>query len=183
MVQEGRDEGRTEPETESHTSTSGQNQCRRLPDLHTQPTSGYCSLYLASNKFLPTSIYALLLILSYLYCDTALDVCLNVALMAPMATTYTPKFLKRPAPSPENSAPVQPEQPASKRIKRSHFRYRRSKYDIQRVQRQDARIQDEKRVQDMLTRSITLALEAVGFDGAEPEAVESFRLEIEECMT
>ncbi len=103
--------------------------------------------------------------------------------MAPMATTYTPKFLKRPAPPPDTLAPVQPEQPALKKIKRSHFRYRRSKYDVQRAHRQDAGIQDEQRVQDMLTRSITLALEAVGFEGAEAEAVESFRLDTEECTT
>lgn len=98
-----------------------------------------------------------------------------------MATTYTPKFLKRPAPPSDTPVPVQPEQPPLKKAKRSHFRYRRSKYDLQRAYRQNASIQDENMVQDMLTRSITLALEAVGFKGAEAEAVESFRLDTEEC--
>lgn len=102
--------------------------------------------------------------------------------MAPMATTYTPKFLKRPAPPADTITADQPAQPALKKLKQSRFRYRRSKYDIQRAHRQDAGIQDEKRVQDMLTRSITLALEAVGFAGAEAEAVETFRIETEECM-
>ena len=98
-----------------------------------------------------------------------------------MATTYTPKFLKRPAPSAEPPVSTKSEQPAPKKVKRSHFRYPRARYDFQRAQRQDAIIQDEKRVQDMLERSISLALEAVGFGGAEAEALESFRLETEEC--
>jgi len=41
--------------------------------------------------------------------------------------------------------------------------------------------QDEETAQTLLTRSIVLALEAVGFQGAEPLAVESFRAETEEC--
>ena len=98
-----------------------------------------------------------------------------------MATTYTPKFLKRPAPPLEAPAPVKSVQPASKKVKRSHVRYNKAKYDLQRAQRQEASIQDERRVQDMLTRSISLALEAVGFEAAETEAVESFRLDTEEC--
>ena len=98
-----------------------------------------------------------------------------------MATTYTPKFLKRAAPPVEAQALVKSVEPASKKIKRSHVRYHKAKYDLQRAQRQDASIQDERRVQDMLTRSICLALEAVGFGAAEKEAVESFRLDTEEC--
>lgn len=35
--------------------------------------------------------------------------------------------------------------------------------------------------QTLLTRSIALALEAVGFQGADPVAIESFRAETEEC--
>ncbi len=41
--------------------------------------------------------------------------------------------------------------------------------------------QDEESAQTMLTRSIALALEAVGFQGADPVAIESFRAETEEC--
>lgn len=44
-------------------------------------------------------------------------------------------------------------------------------------------IQDDEAVQSMLTRSIGLALEAVGFEAAAPEAIESFRLNVEECTT
>ena len=34
----------------------------------------------------------------------------------------------------------------------------------------------------MLTRSIGLALEAVGFEAAAPDALEAFRVDVEECM-
>ena len=42
--------------------------------------------------------------------------------------------------------------------------------------------QDEEITQSLLTRSISLALEAVGFVAADPVAIESFRAEVEECM-
>ena len=42
-------------------------------------------------------------------------------------------------------------------------------------------IQDEEVIQSLLTRSISLALEAVGFEAAEAVAIESFRAEVEEC--
>ena len=41
--------------------------------------------------------------------------------------------------------------------------------------------QDEEIVQSLLTRSISLALEAVGFEAADPIAIESFRAEVDEC--
>lgn len=41
--------------------------------------------------------------------------------------------------------------------------------------------QDEEVIQSLLTRSISLALEAVGFDAVDPVAIESFRAEVEEC--
>ncbi len=41
--------------------------------------------------------------------------------------------------------------------------------------------QDEESAQALLTRSIALALEAVGFQGADSVAIESFRAETEEC--
>lgn len=36
-------------------------------------------------------------------------------------------------------------------------------------------------MQALLTRSITLALDAVGFQAAETTAIESFRTNVEEC--
>ena len=41
--------------------------------------------------------------------------------------------------------------------------------------------QDEAVVQSLLTRAISLALEAVGFGAADPVAIESFSAEVEEC--
>ncbi len=42
--------------------------------------------------------------------------------------------------------------------------------------------QDDSIIQNLLSRSVSLALDAVGFDGADPVAVESFRAQTEECM-
>ena len=41
--------------------------------------------------------------------------------------------------------------------------------------------QHEECAHSLLTRSIALALEAVGFESADPVAIESFRAETEEC--
>ncbi len=41
--------------------------------------------------------------------------------------------------------------------------------------------QDEEIIQSLLTRSISLALEAVGFEAADLVAIESFRAGVEEC--
>lgn len=41
--------------------------------------------------------------------------------------------------------------------------------------------QDDELIQSLLSRSIVLALQAVGFEQADPVAVESFRAEVEEC--
>ena len=41
--------------------------------------------------------------------------------------------------------------------------------------------QDEEVIQSLLTRSISLALEAVGFGAADPMAIEGFRAKVEEC--
>ena len=42
-------------------------------------------------------------------------------------------------------------------------------------------LQDGEAVHSLLTRALGLALEAVGFEGAEPIAMESFRALAEEC--
>lgn len=41
---------------------------------------------------------------------------------------------------------------------------------------------DDSIIQTLLSRSVSLALDAVGFDGADPVAAESFRAQTEECM-
>ncbi len=47
---------------------------------------------------------------------------------------------------------------------------------------QDVTFNGDSQVELLLTRSIGLALEAVGFEASEPLALESFRLVVEECM-
>jgi len=71
--------------------------------------------------------------------------------------------------------------PASKKLNRGPIRHRRTSWDLQREQRREAVWQDEVSIQSMLNRSIGLALQAVGFDAAAPEALEAFRNDVETC--
>ncbi len=75
------------------------------------------------------------------------------------------------------------EGPPSKKLNHKSSSLHRARWDPQRAHRKKATLQDTEIAQAMLTRSIGLALKAVGFDGAAPEAVESFRLEVETCMS
>lgn len=99
------------------------------------------------------------------------------ALMAPMAV-YQSLPVKRSA----SSASFEPfGLPPHKKQNRGQIRHHQSKWDFQREQLKEP-WQDVKAIQSMLTRSIGLALEAVGFKAAAPDAMEAFRLEVEECM-
>ncbi|KAL9103340.1 MAG: hypothetical protein Q9163_001606 [Psora crenata] len=91
--------------------------------------------------------------------------------MAPMGI-YELHPLKRTA------SAAQLNSPAPKRLQRRHHK---AAWDVQRDQRCDASLQDEETANTLLTRSICLALEAVGFEGVRPGALESFRLDVEEC--
>lgn len=71
--------------------------------------------------------------------------------------------------------------PPHKKRNCGQIRHHRPKWDSQREQLKEP-WQDEEAVQLMLTRSIGLALEAVGFDAATPDAIEAFRVDVEECM-
>ena len=83
---------------------------------------------------------------------------------------------KRPAPGEPSSLPPQ------KKQNRRQIRHHQPNWDSQRAQLKEL-WHDEKDVQFMLTRSIGLALEAVGFEAAAPDAMEAFRLDVEECMS
>lgn len=72
--------------------------------------------------------------------------------------------------------------PPNKKQNRGQIRHHQPKWNIQREQLKEP-WQDAEAVQSMLTRSIGLALEAVGFDASAPDAMEAFRLEVEECMS
>ena len=98
------------------------------------------------------------------------------AVMAPMALEPPSHPLKR------TSSIAQFADSASKKTKGDRsIRHHKAVWDLQKEQRQTATFQDDGAVQDMLTRSITLALEAVGFGAATPQAMESFRGDVEEC--
>ena len=81
-----------------------------------------------------------------------------------------------------SSGPFEPfGQPPNKKQNRGQLRHHQSKWDFQRDQFKEP-WQDVEAIQSMLTRSIGLALEAIGFEAAAPDAIEAFRLEVEECM-
>ena len=71
--------------------------------------------------------------------------------------------------------------PPHKKQDRRHIRHHQSNWDLQRGQLREP-WQDVEAVQSMLTRSIGLALEAVGFEAAAPDAMEAFRVDVEGCM-
>ena len=71
--------------------------------------------------------------------------------------------------------------PAAKKLNRGRIRHHKASWDLQREQRYNETILKDVDVQSMLTRSIGLALEAVGFEAATPDAIDSFRGDVEEC--
>lgn len=112
-----------------------------------------------------------------------------------MATTYTPKFLKRTASQAQFDSPVAKKsahepplertpikQAPLSRSQATTIRFPKLKWDLQRRQRLNGIHLDQRGIQSLLTRSIVLALEAVGFEKAEAEALEAFRDDVEECM-
>ena len=95
--------------------------------------------------------------------------------MAPMAIYEQQHPLKR------TSSQALFDDPVPKKIKNGLKRHKTA-FDVQREHRRDAALQDEEAAEALLTRSINLALEAVGFYAAQPTALEGFRLLTEECM-
>ena len=97
--------------------------------------------------------------------------------MAPMAV-----YQSLPAKRSASSASFEPVGlPPHKKQNRGQIRHHQLNWDFQREQLKEP-WQDVKALQSMVTRSIGLALEAVGFKAAAPDAMEAFRLEVEECM-
>lgn len=72
--------------------------------------------------------------------------------------------------------------PAAKKLNRGPIKHHKATWDIQRELRLTSSWQDEESAQSLLTRLIGLALDAVGFEAADPVAIESFRCDVEECM-
>ena len=94
--------------------------------------------------------------------------------MAPMAI-HEPS-LKRTA------SQAQFDIPAAKKQFLGVTKHHKAIWDSQSDYRRNAEFQNRKLAEDLLTRSITLALEAVGFQAAEHRALDSFRMQVQECM-
>jgi len=71
--------------------------------------------------------------------------------------------------------------PPTKKQHLRHGRHHKLTWRPDETIRRQLPAQDEESVQTLLRRSIALVLEAVGFQGADPVAIESFRAETEEC--
>lgn len=92
--------------------------------------------------------------------------------MAPMAIDQS--LLKR------SSTTADLEMPLAKKQNLGNLRHHQPTWDLCRL-REPVPCLEEDSVHSLLTRSIALALNAVGFEAAEPLAIESFGAEAQEC--
>ncbi|KAG8529527.1 uncharacterized protein KY384_006164 [Bacidia gigantensis] len=95
--------------------------------------------------------------------------------MAPMAI-HEPHSLKR------TSSQAQFEVPVAKKQDHGDLRHHKVRWDIQKEFRRDAQLQNETTSEELLNRSICVALETVGFGTVESAALESYRVHVEEYM-
>ena len=80
-----------------------------------------------------------------------------------------------------NSTTANFDAPAAKKQNRDSIRHHRPLWPPTQAIRDQTAPHDGESVDALLERSIVLALEAVGFAGADPRALQAFRLEVEEC--
>lgn len=80
-----------------------------------------------------------------------------------------------------NSTTADFDLPPAKKQHLRHVRHHKLTWQPDEAIRRQTSPQDEESAQALLARSIALALEAVGFEGVDPMAIESFRAEAEEC--
>lgn len=92
--------------------------------------------------------------------------------MAPMAIDQP--SLKR------SSTTADLETPLAKKQNLGNLRHHQPTWDLCRLREQGPCLEQDS-VHSLLTRSIALALNAVGFEAAEPLAIESFGAEAQEC--
>ena len=90
--------------------------------------------------------------------------------------------LLKPHPLKRTSSTAELESPAAKKLKCISVKHHKPLWDLQREQGLESPWRDDEAAQSMLSRSIGLALKAVGFDAADPVAIDSFRSGVEECM-
>ena len=80
-----------------------------------------------------------------------------------------------------NSTTANFDAPAAKKQNRGPLIHHRLNWLPTEAERHQRAPQDGESMDTLLDRAITLALEAVGFAGADPRAIQAFRLEVEEC--
>lgn len=80
-----------------------------------------------------------------------------------------------------NSTTASFDAPAAKKQNRGPLRHHRPTWPPTQSDRHQAAPQDGESVDTLLERAIILALEAVGFSGIDPHALQAFRLEVQEC--
>lgn len=97
------------------------------------------------------------------------------SLMAPMAIN-APSFKR-------TSTTAEFEFPVAKKQNRGTWHHHKPTWNLESSRRFNAPCQDDKAIQSLLSRSIGLALDAVGFEAAESIALESFRAQVEECTS
>lgn len=95
--------------------------------------------------------------------------------MAPMA-------IDAPS-SKRTSTTAEFETSVAKKQNRGTWRHHKTTWNLESSRRFDAPCQDDEAIQSLLSRSIGLALDAVGFEAAEIIALESFRAQVEECTS
>lgn len=93
--------------------------------------------------------------------------------MAPMS--IDPPSLKRTSTTAGLKTPV------AKKQNLGNLRHHQPTWDLCRLRKLGPPYLEEDLVHFLLTRSIALALNAVGFEAAEPIAIESFAAEAQEC--
>lgn len=93
--------------------------------------------------------------------------------MAPMAIDQP--SLKRTSTTADFKTPL------AKKQNLGNLRHHQPTWDLCRLRKLGSPCLEEELVHSLLTRSIALALNAVGFEAAEPLAIESFGAEAQEC--
>lgn len=162
----------------SHQFTANQ---RELYSAASAICSGGYSAITPTNNFTLTtfpSLRGLCHVELWLYLIDIPSPCLDqhrAPIMAPLPVDDVPP-LKRTSSTADFDLPA-----AKKQQLRPTRHHHKLQWNPDYIARHQTSPQDEEGARVLLARSIVLALEAVGFESADPVAIESFRAEVEEC--
>lgn len=92
-----------------------------------------------------------------------------------------PIVIERASPLLRTSTTADLDVPAAKKQCSGLLRHHNLTWNPEKAKGLYSPCQDGEAIQSLLSRSICLALEAVGFKAADPVAIDSFRAEAEEC--